>query len=101
MPAEEVRAALGEPEQIKPMKGHESEAVVWIYHFRVPGPVRQVQSGQIEYQRPNPLTGQMETLSEPVYSTEQTFIDQQVELLIFNGVLTEWKQSQRVERTFS
>jgi hypothetical protein len=100
MTTEQVRAAWGAPVSVKPMEAPVGTAEVWIYKFSFVGEVRQVQTDEITYTRPNPLTGIDETIREPVYSTEQVMVDQTVELLFYDGRLTEWKQSREVNRTF-
>jgi hypothetical protein len=100
MTAEEVQTAWGAPVKIEPMEAPTGRAEVWTYRFSFVGGLRQVQTSEIVYTRPNPLTGIEETLKEPVFSTEQTMIDQIVDLLFYDGRLTEWKQEREVARSF-
>jgi len=104
MTVAEVRALLGAPMKVAPMEvpagTSAGVAEVWTYQFRFLSGLRQVQTGETTYTRPNPLTGADETLSEPVFSTEEAVIEQTVEFLMYEGALASWKQSQDVDRFY-
>lgn len=100
MTAEQVRSVLGEPQKIGPMESPSGQAEVWTYRTSYVGRLRQVQTGSTTYSRPNPITGVEETVSEPVYSTEQEFVEETIELLIFDGKLIEWKKRRAADRDY-
>jgi len=101
MTAAEVRTAWGEPDKITPMESPEGQAEVWRYVKTYGGGVRQVQTSQTSYERQNPITGAMETLYEPVYSTEHVLVEETIELLLFNGRLVSWKRTARTDRSYN
>ena len=96
--AQEVRDALGEPGKVELMATTAGPAEVWTYRFSFAGPVSEVQTGETTYVRQNPITGAEETIHEPVYSIQQTMIEQTLSLLFCEGRLTEWKQSRETRR---
>lgn len=91
--AAEVRAAVGEPAEIKPFVSTETglSAEVWIYRRNVPGDERQVPIATRPVPAVNPVTGLPFTVNEPVYETQAATVVETVELLMVDGQLAQRK----------
>ncbi len=98
MTAGEVRAILGEPDEIKPFKSPDIGVNVWTYRRIVRGPERQVITGTRDIPAVNPITGLPITMQEPIYGQEVTFLHETIELLMQGDTLLEWKRKVFEER---
>jgi hypothetical protein len=91
MTAEQVRAALGPPIEVRPMKTSGGE--IWIYRqTRVTGvglyPVKTQDIPSV-----NPRTGEEQTIPNPVYNQETRSVEEELQLLMFDGKLVTWNRS--------
>ena len=100
MTAEQVRALLGQPVVVRPMNSAQGSAEVWIYRRAVSGGVDLVATGTQEIPATNPLTGQQTTVLEPVYSQESRTVEQELQLLMYDGKLVSWKRADRTKRDY-
>ena len=100
MLGDEVKAVLGEPDEIKPFKSGEIGVYVWTYRRIVEGPVREVITGTRDVPAINPITGQPTTIQDPIYGQEVTYLHETIELLMREGTLLEWKRQAREQRKF-
>lgn len=91
--AAEIRAAVGDPAEIKPFVSTETglSAEVWIYRRDVPGEERQVPIATRPVPAVNPITGLPFTVNEPVYETQAATVVETVELLMVDGQLAQRK----------
>jgi outer membrane protein assembly factor BamE (lipoprotein component of BamABCDE complex) len=97
MTAEAVRAIMGEPSEIKPMKSPAGQAEIWIYHRKTQGGVQQVMVGM----KSTPITsisstGQtsiIQSIDEPILRQQTEIIEETVNLLIFEGKFVEKTRS--------
>ena len=99
MTAEQVRALVGKPEQIKPFKDGELHSEVWVYQRVISEEARMVAVTTQEIPVTNPLTGQTSLVAEPVMSHEFIKVSEITELLMIDGRLIEWKRKPQVDRT--
>lgn len=99
MPADRVSALLGAPGAIKPNSRPDVISDIWVYTRTISGPTRQVTAEMREVPFIDPLTGRMRSIQEPIYKTERTYFTETTELLMVNGLLTEWKQSLSADHT--
>lgn len=89
---DEVAKLVGSPERRVRKKNTPIGPVeAWIYHSRYNAGTRNVQTGSTSYQRPNPLTGVMETITDPIMGVEHTFVTEEHVLVFKDGRLVEWK----------
>jgi len=98
MTATEVRAVLGNPDEIKPFKSPDIGVYVWTYRRVVRGPERQVITGTRDIPAINPITGQSITMQEPIYAQEITYFHETIDLLMQRDALLEWKRTAFAER---
>jgi hypothetical protein len=97
MTAEAVKAIMGEPSEIKPMKSPAGLAEIWIYHRKIQGNVQQVMVGM----KSTPITsisstGQtsiIQSIDEPILRQQTEIIEETVNLLIFEGKYIEQTRS--------
>lgn len=97
--ADDVRAAWGEPAEIRPftVPGGTLPSEIWIYRRFVTDRERQVIIGTHEVPATNPRTGQATTIDEPDYAPEVTTVTEIVELLFVDRRLTEWKSRREAQ----
>ncbi len=91
MSAEGVRALLGEPDRITVLEAPAGPGEAWLYRSVYPSGSRHIPTGSTSYSRENPLTGQMETITEPVYSVETLYATTESTLILRDGTLVEWR----------
>ena len=101
MTGAELRQAWGEPVKIAPFTAPEGKAEVWTYHRTTDAGTRQVQSGMREVPYHDPFTGAVGTIQEPVYSQEIVTWADEIELLMFQDRIVEWKRVRREERGYN
>lgn len=90
MTAEEVKAVMGDPAEIKPLKSPTGKAEIWIYHRSTRGSERQIQVGtkSTPITSVNSSTGTtnvMQTIDEPIFKDQVEIIDETINLLMFDG----------------
>jgi outer membrane protein assembly factor BamE (lipoprotein component of BamABCDE complex) len=93
MTPEEVKAIMGEPAEIKPMKSPAGAAEIWVYLRRSQGRTQQIMVGT----KSTPMmttnsNGDLvttQTIEEPILRQQIEIIDETVSLLIFEGRYTE------------
>ena len=98
--ADQVRALLGAPAEVRPMKSSQGPAEIWIYRRTIPGGTSLVATRTFERPATNPLTGQQTTVLEPDYSQETRTVKQELQLLMYAGKLVTWKSGNRTERSY-
>jgi outer membrane protein assembly factor BamE (lipoprotein component of BamABCDE complex) len=89
MTADAVKAIMGDPVEIRPMKSPAGNAEIWVYRRSTRGATLQVQVGT----KSTPITttnstGQsmvLQTIDEPILRQQTEIIDETIYLLIFNG----------------
>jgi hypothetical protein len=104
MSAAEVKAIVGQPLQVRPMKTAEGNAEVWTYRRELENHTRQTAT-QIEFVPAFSgigATGQsmIRTRPQEVYSLENIVTDQVTELLMFDGQLVKGKQWNESRRSY-
>lgn len=88
----EAAKLLGAPERrVRKKETPVGPVEAWIYHSRYTAGSRHVQTGSTSYQRPNPITNVMETVTEPIMGVENTFVTEEHVLVFKDGGLIEWK----------
>ena len=100
MTAEQVRALLGQPAVVRPMASPQGSAEVWIYRRAISAGVNLVATQTQEIPATNPLTGQQTTMPEPVYSQESRTVEQELQLLMYDGKLVRWKRADHTKRDY-
>jgi len=97
MTAEAVKAIMGEPSEIKPMKSAAGLAEIWIYHRKTQGSVQQIMIGvdahPISATSSNGSMGFAQTTAAPILRQQAEIIEETVNLLIFDGKLVEHTRS--------
>ena len=95
--AAQVRALLGEPEEIKPLKLVGLAGEVWVYRRKISEVDQPAPLGSREVPVTNPITGVTSTTTEPVYQIQTVTVSETVELLLVEQRLTEWKTRRQDE----
>jgi len=98
MTAAEVRTALGEPAEVRKMESPGGE--IWVYQRKVVTGVDMVPTRTQDIPYVNPLTGEMSTVQEPVFSRETRTSEQVLYLLLFQGRLTSWRINSQAKRGY-
>lgn len=92
MTAEAVRTLLGEPDRVTVLEAPNGPGESWLYRSVHRAGSRHIPTGTTSYSRENPLTGQSETITEPVYSVETVYATTETTLILREGLLVEWRQ---------
>jgi hypothetical protein len=89
MTREEVKAVMGDPVEIKPMKVSVGTAEIWTYHRSARGEVQQVQVGlkstPITTTSSSGQTSVLQTVDEPIFKQQTSIIEETISLLMFDG----------------
>jgi hypothetical protein len=96
--AEQVRAALGTPVEVRPMQAPGAE--VWIYRRTAAMDIGLVPARMEEIPIFDPTSGQPRMVPNPVYSQETRTVEEELQLLLFEGRLVTWKRAFRTERSY-
>ena len=100
MTTDQVRTLLGQPTAIRPMKSSQGPAEIWTYRRRVPAGTHLIAARTQEMPVMNPLTGQENMMSVPVYDQESRTVEEELQLLVFEGRLVSWKRGYRTHRDY-
>lgn len=100
MSQEEVRALLGEPAQIRPLQSPAGNAERWIYRRPREQAVNLQQTSTQAVPYVDPITGEMRTISEPVYSQVTTTVIEETHLLWIKGELEMWQTVHRGDHDY-
>jgi len=98
MTAAEVRTALGEPAEVRKMESPGGE--IWVYQRKIVTGVDMVPTRTQDVPYVDPITGQMRTVQEPVYSRETRTSEQVLYLLLFQGRLTSLRINSQAKRDY-
>ena len=98
MTADQVRAALGQPIEVRPMQSPGAE--IWVYRRMTAENVGMVPMKTEDIPYVDPFTGQQRTIQEPVYSQEVRMIEEELQLLLYEGKLASWKSRFLGARTY-
>ncbi len=101
MPGAELKTLLGEPKEVRPFVVDGVTSEVWVFERRLQGKTRQVVARMREVPYVDPITGVMRMLQEPVQENETTTVIETIEVLMFSGIVAEWKKSFDSERAFN
>ena len=96
--AEQVRADLGTPVEVRPLRSPGAE--VWIYRRTAAVDVNLVPTKTEDVPYFDPITGQQRTIQNPVYSQETRTVEEELQLLLYEGKLVNWKRGFRDERSY-
>lgn len=99
MTADAVKAIMGSPAEIKPMKAPTGTAEIWVYHRTTTGQVNEIQVGTnstpISTINSNGQTTVLRTIDQPIFQQQTEFIDESIYLLMFDGRFQQLKTSFR------
>jgi hypothetical protein len=98
--ADQVRARLGEAASVRPMKSSQGPAEIWTYRRMVSAGTVLIAARTQDMPVMNPLTGQQSMMPAPVYDQEARTVEQELQLLIFDGKLVSWKRTERTRRDY-
>lgn len=98
MTADQVRAALGQPVEVRPMQ--QAGAEVWVYRRMTARDVGMVPTKMEDIPYFDPFTGEQRTIQEPVYSQEVRTVEEELHLLLYEGKLVNWKSRFLGARTY-
>jgi hypothetical protein len=99
MTQEQVREMLGNPAQIRPVRGAEGTSERWVYERRVSQVVDQQATGSQDVPYIDPFTGEMRMIQEPTYSQVTKTITEELHLLWRNGGLESWTTLHRSKQS--
>ena len=99
MTREEVRTAVGAPDDTRPSGVDAAQADVWVYR-RTRTNVVQKTVGSQNVPYVDPFTGQTRMIPEPIYAMETTTIVLHVTLFWKEGVLERWTTETSDSRAF-
>ncbi|PTY03702.1 hypothetical protein DB347_20945 [Opitutaceae bacterium EW11] len=91
MTAEQLREKNGAPESVKPMEAPSGKAEIWTYNRPAGSIVKQVVTRIEEVPYTDPLTGVSRMVKQPVYGQEQHVISEEIQVLLFEGIVVEAK----------
>jgi hypothetical protein len=104
MTADAVKAIMGSPAEIKPMKAPTGTAEIWVYHRTATGQVKEVQVGTnstpISTTNSNGQTTVLRTIDQPIFQQQTEFIDESIYLLMFDGKFQQLNTSFRTHFEF-
>lgn len=100
MSGADLKVSWGEPKEVRPFVVDGVTSEVWVFERRIPGKTRQVVVRMQEVPYVDPITGVMRMIQEPVNENETTTVIETTEVLMFSGVVAEWKKSFDSERAF-
>jgi hypothetical protein len=98
MSADQVRAALGQPIEVRPLQSPGAE--IWVYRRITSREVRMAPFKMEDVPYVDPTTGQQRTAQEPVYSQEVHTVEEELQLLLYEGRLVTWKNRFLSARTY-
>jgi hypothetical protein len=98
MTADQVRVALGPPIDVRPMQSPGAE--IWVYRRMTARDVGMVPLKMEDIPYVDPATGQQRTIQEPVYSQEVRTVEEELQLLLYEGKLVSWKGRFSEARTY-
>ena len=75
-------------------------AEVWIYRRTAAVDVGMVPTKMEDVPSFDPMTGQQRTMQMPVYSQETRTVEEELQLLLYEGKLVSWKRGFRDERSY-
>ncbi len=73
---------------------------IWVYRRTAPAGVDLVQTSTQDVPVVDPVSGEMRSRSEPVYSQEARQVEQELNLLMYDGKLMSWKARIRQGRKY-
>lgn len=100
MTTDQVRTLLGAPAAIRPMTSSLGPAEIWTYRRTVSHQTDLVATRTQDMPVMNPLTGQQGTMQAPVYDQESRTVEEDLQLLVFDGKLVSWKRGYRTDRSY-
>ena len=98
MTADQVRAALGQPFAVRPMQSPGAE--IWVYRRMTARDVGMVPLKMEDIPYVDPFTGQQRMIQEPVYYQEVRTVEEELNLLLYQGKLVSWKSRYLNARTY-
>lgn len=98
MTADQVRAAFGQPINVRPMQTPGAE--IWVYRRMTAREVGLVALKTEDIPFNDPFSGQQRTIQEPVYSQEERTVEEELQLLLYEGKLMSWKSRFLNTRTY-
>jgi hypothetical protein len=100
MTADQVRASLGTPAQIRPLQTSQGAAEVWIYRRTVSVEVGLAPTSTEEVPYYDPFTKSERTVMNQTYSQESRAVTEELQLLMYDGKLVSSKRGYRTERSY-
>jgi hypothetical protein len=100
MTADQVRASLGTPAQIRPLQTSQGAAEVWIYRRTVSVEVGLAPTSTEEVPYYDPFIKSERTVMNQVYSQESRAVTEELQLLMYDGKLVSSKRGYRTERSY-
>lgn len=100
MPADEVRALIGEPNRTKRVKSEGTDAEIWYYTYTKTGGTKHVVASMQDVPYFDSMSNSMKMRPEPVYGLETETLTETTELLFVDGVLAASKRYQTKGRSF-
>lgn len=100
MKADEIKAAIGNPDRIKPVKNDEATVEIWFYKYSKVVGTRQVVTSTTEVPYFDSMSNSIKTRAESVYGLENTSVTETTELLLVNGLLVSTKRYRNTGRSF-
>ncbi len=100
MTADQVRTLLGQPAAVRPMVSSQGPAEIWTYRRTVSKEVDVIAARTQDMPVMNPLTGIQGTMPAPVYDQESRTVEEELQLLVFDGKLVSWKNGYRTNRSY-
>jgi hypothetical protein len=98
MTADQVRAALGQPINVRPMQTPSAE--IWVYRRMTAREVGMVSLKTEDIPYVDPFSGQQCTIQEPVYFQEVRTVEEELQLLLYEGKLVSSKSRFLDARTY-
>lgn len=89
MTADQVRAAIGQAINVRPMQTPGAE--IWVYRRMTAREVAMVPLKTQDVPYVDPVTGQQRMTQELVYSQEVRTVEEELQLLLYEGKLVSWK----------
>src|SRR5690606_34067175 len=94
----DVHAVLGAPERTAQSETEIGPVEAWIYRWQYVARSEHIQTGTQSYSRENPITGQLETVNEPIMGIQQIYATDELTLVFSEGRLIEWAGTRNESR---
>lgn len=100
MPAADLLAELGEPDEIRPAEPAVEGAEVWVYRRNASNVDMKI-TGTKETPHYDPITGAYQPIIDPIYQAQTSTVREEIVILMVEGAVEAWKVNRRADKNFN